>query len=339
MFLYDRWYTAAQSTAITNTPVKICILEEPITMFRLKCGDIVALEDKCPHRHAPLSRGEIKNDTIQCAYHGLRYDKNGTCVHIPTQEHIPENLKVKKYTAIERHGLIFIWMKRQFEPQDQLFYEFPWEENEDWQDVFLQFDTKFNYRLLVDNLMDLSHLGYLHKSTIGIAAVAENARQQTIRDGEKVKVIRQMLNIDQAPTHLALTGYDGKVDRWQSIEFCPPGYFWVQTGTAITRKGVEDATGNNLLIKRNSVHMVVPKSKNSTSYFYKTVHKPYQMTDKQKKLFEEQMRNTFMEDIDLLNEISAGNTWSEQKIDVAADSGAVQAQKMLDSLISAQCDD
>ena len=63
------------------------------------------------------------------------------------------------------------------------------------------------------------------------------------------------------------------------------------------------------------------------------------MTDKQKKLFEEQMRNTFMEDIDLLNEISAGNTWSEQKIDVAADSGAVQAQKMLDSLISAQCDD
>ena len=60
--------------------------------------------------------------------------------------------------------------------------------------------------------------------------------------------------------------------------------------------------------------MVVPKSKNSTSYFYKTVHKPYQMTDKQKKLFEEQMRNTFMEDIDLLNQISAGNTWSEQKL-------------------------
>jgi len=200
------------------------------------------------------------------------------CIHIPTQKQIPEDLKVKKYATIEQHGLIFLWMQRQEDPQEKLFYKFPWEEEEDWEEVFLQFEANFNYHFLIDNLMDLSHLAYLHKSTIGIEAVAEHASQKTTRRGERIKVTREMLNIHQAPTHLDLTGYNGKVDRWQSIEFCPPGYFWVQTGTAVAEKGLQKAIGDDLLIKRNSVHMVIPKTEYSTNYFYKTVHKADRVT-------------------------------------------------------------
>ena len=336
MFLYDRWYAAAQSSEVKDNPVAVCVLNEPIVLFRLKNGQVVALEDRCPHRHAPLSRGEVKDDTIQCVYHGLRYNQTGRCVHIPTQEEIPINLKVKTYTSIERHGLIFLWIRGRSDPQEKLFYRFPWNEEEDWEEVFLQFDANFNYELLIDNLMDLSHLGYLHKATIGIEAVAEHASQKTTREGERVKVTREMLNIDQAPTHLKLTGYNGKVDRWQSIEFCPPGYFWVQTGSAVEGKGIQEATGEDLLIKRNSVHMVVPKSENSTNYFYKTVHKADRFTKNMEKVFKEQMTNTFLEDMGLLSEISAGNIGYQTGIDVVVDTGAVQARKIMDGLINAQ---
>jgi len=336
MFLYDRWYTAGQSSEVKDSPVGVCILNEPLVLFRLKNGLIVALEDRCPHRHAPLSKGMVSDDTIQCVYHGLRYNKNGRCVHIPTQDNIPENLKVKTYACIERHGLIFIWMRGKAEPIDKYIYNFPWSEDENWNEVFLQFEANFNYQLLIDNLMDLSHLAYLHKSTIGIEGVAEKASQKTTRDGERVKVTRQMLNINQAPTHIDLTGYNGKVDRWQSIEFCPPGYFWVQTGTAVSEKGVQKALEDDLLIKRNSVHMVVPKTENSTSYFYKTVHKASYMTKTMEKMFKDQMMNTFQEDIELLSEIESGNVGERPKIDVVADSGAVQAQKILKNLIDIQ---
>lgn len=336
MFLYDRWYAAAQSSAVKKTPIAVCILGEPIVLFRLKNGQIIALEDRCPHRHAPLSRGELKDDTIQCVYHGLRYNQHGMCIHIPTQQQIPEDLKVKKYAAIEKHGLIFLWMQRQAKPQENLFYKFPWEEEEDWEEVFLQFEADFNYHLLIDNLMDLSHLAYLHKSTIGIEAVAEHASQKTTRKEERIKVTREMLNIHQAPTHLDLTGYNGKVDRWQSIEFCPPGYFWVQTGTAIAKTGLQEAKGNDLLIKRNSVHMVIPKTEHSTNYIYKTVHKADRVTKEMLGIFKEQMTNTFLEDLELLNEIAACSTETQSKIDLSADSGAIQAQKILESLINAQ---
>ena len=240
------------------------------------------------------------------------------CIHIPTQKQIPEDLKVKKYATIEQHGLMFLWMKGKVNSQEKLFYNFPWdEEEEDWEEIFLQFDANFNYRLLIDNLMDLSHLAYLHKSTIGIEAVAEHASQKTTREGERVKVTRKMLNIHQAPTHLNLTGYNGKVDRWQSVEFCPPGNFWVQTGTAVAEKGFQEARGNDLLLKRNSVHMVIPKSEYSTNYFYKTVHKADRVTKEMKKVFTEQMTNTFLEDMELLSEIAAGSRGNQSKIDVA----------------------
>jgi len=336
MFLYDRWYTAAQSDEVRESPVGVCILNEPIVLFRLKNGLVVGLEDRCPHRHAPLSKGVVKEDFIECVYHGLRYNNAGRCVYVPTQRDIPDELRVKTYTCIERHGLIFTWMKGRADPIDNYVYDFPWSDDENWNEVFLHFEGNFNYQLLIDNLMDLSHLAYLHKSTIGIEGVAEKASQKTTREGERIKVTRQMLNINQAPTHVDLTGYNGKVDRWQSIEFCPPGYFWVQTGTAISERGVQKAVDNDLLIKRNSVHMVVPKTESSTSYFYKTVHKTTDMTKAMEKTFKDQMARTFQEDIELLSEIASSDIGANPKIDVAADSGAVQAQKILENLIGSQ---
>ena len=83
MFLRNYWYVAAYDREITRRPLGRIILGEPIVFYRLEDGTPVALEDRCAHRHLPLSMGKLVGDTLQCHYHGLRYDKTGACVRVP----------------------------------------------------------------------------------------------------------------------------------------------------------------------------------------------------------------------------------------------------------------
>jgi len=336
MFLRDRWYAAAQSESLGTNPMGLQLLNEQIVLFRKDNGSVVALEDRCVHRQAPLSRGEVVGDFLQCAYHGLCFDGSGNCVRVPSQNLIPPNARVRHYPATERHGLIFIWMGLTEEPDTEPLYEFPWDEEDDWHETHIHLHTRFSYLLLIDNLLDLSHLAYLHRSTIGIDAVADEATQKTERAGERIRVSRWMENIDQAPTHIELSGYIGKVDRWQQIEFCPPGYFWIQTGSAIAGGGGANAKGKDLLIKRNSVHMVVPETETTTNYFYTTVHKTGTLSEEREQIFKDRMAHTFHEDVELLEYLSRQARPQSPMIDLATDAGALQARRILDDLISAQ---
>jgi len=83
MFLRNYWYVAAYDHEIGRCPLGRIILGEPIVFYRLEDGTPVALEDRCAHRHLPLSMGTLVGDVLQCHYHGLRYDKTGTCVRVP----------------------------------------------------------------------------------------------------------------------------------------------------------------------------------------------------------------------------------------------------------------
>jgi vanillate O-demethylase monooxygenase subunit len=89
MFLRNYWYVAATDAEISHKPLGRMILGEPIVLFRAEDGTPVAFEDRCPHRHLPLSMGRLVGDTLQCLYHGLRFGRDGRCVYIPGQEHIP----------------------------------------------------------------------------------------------------------------------------------------------------------------------------------------------------------------------------------------------------------
>ena len=336
MYLQNRWYVATQSKNLGTNPMAFQLLNEQIVIFRKENGGVVALEDRCVHRQAPLSRGEVVGDLLQCAYHGLCFDGSGNCVRVPSQKVIPPNARIRHYPAIERHGLIFIWMGLTDEPDIEALYIFPWDEDENWHETHIHLHAHFSYLLLVDNLMDLSHLAYLHKSTIGIDAVAEDAKQKSERAGERVRVSRWMAEIDQAPTHIELSGYTGKVDRWQYIEFCPPGYFWVQTGSAMAGKGGANAKGKDLLIKRNSVHIVVPETETTTNYYYTTVHKKGTLSEEREQIFKDRMAQTFREDVELLEHLSRQARPESPKIDLAADAGALQVRSILDGLIAAQ---
>src|SRR5215831_15600924 len=89
MFLRNYWYVAASDEEVGRKPLRRLILNEPVALFRLEDGTPVAFEDRCAHRHLPLSMGKLVGDRLQCHYHGLQYDRTGACVRIPGQELIP----------------------------------------------------------------------------------------------------------------------------------------------------------------------------------------------------------------------------------------------------------
>ena len=110
MFLKNYWYIAALPSEIVNEPLGRVVLGEPVVLFRMPNGKVVALEDRCCHRHLPLSMGKVVGATIQCGYHGLRFDKTGSCIEVPGQKHIPPGASIHSYPAVERYSCVWIWM-------------------------------------------------------------------------------------------------------------------------------------------------------------------------------------------------------------------------------------
>src|SRR5689334_21222064 len=110
-FVRNAWYVAAWAHEITPERLAgVSVLNEPIVLWRSAEGKLVALEDRCVHRLAPLSLGRCERDRLRCSYHGLLYDRDGKVVEIPGQERIAPGLSVRKYPVIERHGWVWLWM-------------------------------------------------------------------------------------------------------------------------------------------------------------------------------------------------------------------------------------
>ena len=132
MFLRNYWYVAAYDHEIARKPLGRIILGEPVVLYRLEDGTPIALEDRCAHRHLPLSMGKLVGDTLQCHYHGLRYDKTGTCVRVPGQDMIPRSAKVKSYPVVERYHWLWIWMGDPALADPDKITDFHWFDDPNW---------------------------------------------------------------------------------------------------------------------------------------------------------------------------------------------------------------
>ena len=84
----NMWWCAAHRDEVSETPMARWLLEKPIVLYRLADGTPIALDNRCPHRWAPLSRGKVVNDQLVCTYHGMEFGKDGVCTKVPTQDNI-----------------------------------------------------------------------------------------------------------------------------------------------------------------------------------------------------------------------------------------------------------
>ena len=165
----NTWWVAATSDEVTTDPYAVWMLDVPVVIYRRANGEPVALDNRCPHRAAPLSSGYVSGDRIVCGYHGFEFAPTGACEHIPTQDHIPVNCAVRSFPVVERAPLIWVWMgdpalcDEHEGPPD-----LPWALDPGRVTASGRFEINCNYMALKENVLDLSHFGFVHAKTLGI---------------------------------------------------------------------------------------------------------------------------------------------------------------------------
>jgi phenylpropionate dioxygenase-like ring-hydroxylating dioxygenase large terminal subunit len=218
MFLKNHWYVAALAEEVGRQPLGRILLDEPVVLFRKENGDAVALEDRCSHRSFPLHKGTLIGDTVQCGYHGLLFDCSGKCVKVPGQGQAPAAAGIRTYPLVERWGWIWIWMGDAALADETPLADFHWLDDPAWGAKAERLYIKSDYRLILDNLLDLTHLTFVHAGTIGTAANVEKARVKNDLAEKSVTVTRWMIDIEPPPTY-ARAGFIGNIDRWQILNF------------------------------------------------------------------------------------------------------------------------
>jgi phenylpropionate dioxygenase-like ring-hydroxylating dioxygenase large terminal subunit len=334
MFLRNHWYVAASLTEIGRKPLGRIILGEPVVFFRTEDGTPVALEDRCPHRRLPLSMGRlVGDDVLQCHYHGLRFDRTGACVRVPGQDIIPPGAKVKTYPLAERHSWLWIWMGDPALADPSKIVDYHWLDDPHWGAKTDYLHAECNWQLVNDNLLDLTHLAFVHETTIGNMALVEHAAVRVQRTPTGVQVTRWIIDQPAPPAFVKIGGFTGNVDRWQIIDYTPPSFIRLDVGATPTGTGAPEGRRVGGIEMRN-LNAMTPETESTTHYFWGQAHdfQPHDaaVTDR---VFA-QIKTAFLEDVAVFS--------AQQKlieldpaaptIDINADSGGIQARRIVAKL-------
>ncbi|MGH7091086.1 MAG: Rieske 2Fe-2S domain-containing protein, partial [Stellaceae bacterium] len=165
--LNNQWYCAAFGHELKTEPLARTICNEPVVLYRKSDGAPVAFEDRCCHRRAPLSKGRVEGDHLRCGYHGLLYEPSGAAIWAPGQDRMPPGARVRSYPVVESHGWIWLWTGDPALAERTPAPCYDKYDDPNWAAYDQHLPVKANYFLVVDNLLDLSHLPFLHANTIG----------------------------------------------------------------------------------------------------------------------------------------------------------------------------
>jgi phenylpropionate dioxygenase-like ring-hydroxylating dioxygenase large terminal subunit len=341
MFLYNQWYIAAFRRDVSEKPRRQIIAGLPLVLYRLPNGSAVALEDRCPHRDVPLSMGSLQADgTLQCLYHGIRFDRDGSCTFIPEQTVVPAGCRVKSYPLRECGEWAWVFMGDPALADGTEIPAYPWFSRPGWQARTAHLHVKCNYKQLVDNLLNMAHLPYVHPRTIGSEGVVANAQMDVARRGAGVRLSRRMYNIEAPPTYKRAGGFEGNVNRWQTIDFMPPGFFEFDTGVIDAAHDIPDTTrpldlpSNARVLSRHTMHGVVPETAQTSNYYVGFAYDPAGMAEETVDFIFDSVLNTFREDVEILEAQQANMELlpGAQRIHIKSDSAGIMALRVIEEL-------
>ncbi|WP_048440543.1 aromatic ring-hydroxylating dioxygenase subunit alpha [Caenimonas sp. SL110] len=271
MFIKNCWYVAAWDIEVPSEGMLArTLLNEPVLLYRDTQGRVVALEDRCCHRAAPLSLGKKEGDCIRCMYHGMKFDASGTCVEIPGQDTIPPKACVRAYPIVERDRLVWIWMGEPARANADDIADFFWHASPQWRMKPGYLHYQANYQLIVDNLLDFSHLAFVHPTTLGTQSAAE-LKPTIARDTKgngMLTISRWYLNDDMPNLHKRVASFDGKVDRWQVYQWSPPALLRMDAGSAPTGTGAPEGTRVPEALQFRHTSIQTPETEATSHYWF-----------------------------------------------------------------------
>lgn len=337
MFIRNRWYVAGWSSELTQAPLARTLLGEPVVMFRGEDGKVVAMEDRCCHRNLPLSHGRVQGNQLACAYHGMVYDAAGRCVKVPGQDTVPPGAKVCSFPLTEHDGVLWIWMGPPEEAQEAHIPDYPTHADARWAHQGSHYVIACNHELINDNLIDLSHVGYVHGNTIGGTPNAHSeAQMQVDRKDDGVVVRRFMAGTLPPPTYVRAVGFTGNIDRWMEINFIP-GLIRIyiganNAGDGFDQEGKMDSLGIRIF------NGVTPETETSTHYFWTAAHNFKVDQPEVTKAFHGEIAATFEEDRVVVE--AQQRRFSEfpdrKTVLIKSDAAGVHARRVISRLLSVE---
>ncbi|CAE6903522.1 2Fe-2S ferredoxin [Pseudomonas marincola] len=338
-FPLNQWYVAGFAWELKDKPLGRTLLCKPIVLFRTADGQAAALEDRCCHRALPLSHGTLEEQGLRCGYHGLLFNGSGQCLEVPGQAKIPSKAKVPAFHVRERDQIIWIWFGSPNQPEptsEPPAYDIHSSGEYLFDGDVYHYDAP--YQLIHDNLLDLSHLGYVHLRTIGgNASVHMNAQMNVESTDTSVTVTRHMPGSVPPPTYSAAYPFKDKIDRWQEIEF-HVSHLRIWTGA------IDAGTDSLDNPQREGFHMrgfhgVTPETETTSHYFWTMATNPKSNEQEIKAKVIEQTAMTFDEDKVVIeaqyrNMLEFG---PKPMVDIHVDVGANRARKIIEQLRKAAC--
>lgn len=261
-YLLNTWYLAAWASEVkTGELFHRQVLDERVVLFRKKDGAPVALRDRCLHRFAPLHMGKLVDDIVHCPYHGLQFGSDGRCVHNPHGS-IPSGARVRQFPVVERYSALWIWMGDPERADPELVVPLEFMDPENWYVGTGHLLVDANYELLTDNILDLSHVEFLHP--LWASTALGTVHVQAEQDGDTVWCKRFVAR-DSPPEFVraALLIPPGElVDRWFDVRWNAPATMAVYTAGAVSGEPRE----SGLAIPE--AHIFTPETAATTHHFY-----------------------------------------------------------------------
>ncbi len=269
MFVKNAWYVAAHASECgqqPQPPLARTILNEKMVLFRTADGKPVALEDRCCHRLAPLSLGDVEVGGIRCRYHGMKFNPRGECIEIPGQEQIPPGTCVRAFPLEERHGFLWIWMGAPDKANPDDIVDVHWNDAPGWPTAKGYIHYKANYQLIADNLLDFTHLTFVHKTTLANNAFP-NARPDIEPFENGIRLNRVIKNCDPSPLHGMAGKFTEKVDFWNRQVWWLPSIFENWAGSVPTSDSNAPHEQAGALHLRH-FSLLTPETEQTTHYFW-----------------------------------------------------------------------
>ena len=336
MFLRNAWYVAGWQNEFNRELKQIKVLGEKIAIYRCEDGTPVALKDACPHRKLPLSNGRLVGDTVECGYHGLTFDCSGSCVRVYGQTKIPPAAKVRSYPVFDKWGLLWIWMGDAESANTDDIFEVEHFDEPGW--GINTGDTMIldcNYLYMTDNLLDPSHVAWVHRSSFGNAACEETPLKTDVADSG-VTVSRWMNDVEVAPFYKQCVPFSGNTDRKQHYEVRYPSNAIIRAIFAPAGNGGDDHYNQDECFIMDSYNFMTPVDENQTRYYWFQIRNVKPDSEALSEIMSKGVKHAFEEDVEVLNLVHQGIKEDPDTLDLTLDVGAMRFRKHLGEMIQAE---
>lgn len=333
-YLRNAWYVAGWADDLAEAPQAKVFLDEPVALFRDAAGKAHAIGGRCPHRFAPLGAGQVVGDALQCPYHGLRFGSDGRCVYNPHPGGEIPQAAVPVYPLIELHALLWIWTGDPARADPAIIPDFSWLTDPRWEVVRDATCAEGHYELYSDNILDLSHAGFVHPA-LDASAWTRGVRRFW-QDGERVHVHYARSDDYLSEGISAILGtagrkqdFDGHV-TWNAPATLSFDFRTGEPGTAFEQLG-----------NMPSLHAFTPETANTTHYLWATA-RDFALGDAE---FSAAMRGALEyafehEDMPLIRDahrLMAGQDfWDLHPLVLEGDSAGIRARRQLRRMIAAE---